>query len=291
MCINYNINQLKNIVLIFLCFISLETAAQQTPVDTVKKVNIPDTLKKDLFTAPDTVQHLRSKTASLVPPAILIGYGLSSFAIKPLRRFDRYVYKEANEHNFSTTQHYEDYFQYAPVIMVYAVNLVGVHGKNTFVDRTLIYVMAQGMMNLAVFGLKSTTNRLRPNGSDNLSFPSGHTSNSFLGAEFMAQELNGNSVYYGIIGYTFATTTGLFRIYHQNHWFSDVVAGAGFGILSTKAAYLLYPHIRNRLFKAGREKEKNKDLPVELQKKKNTSSILMPSYQQGAIGLHFAMQF
>ncbi|MGY4536638.1 hypothetical protein ACVW0P_001045 [Mucilaginibacter sp. UYNi724] len=276
------------IVLLFICF---NATAQTVPTDTVRKVIIVDTLKKDLFTAPDTVKHLRSKTAALIPPAILVGYGLSSLALKPLQRFDRYIYKEANEHNFSTKKHYEDYFQYAPVVIVYAVNLVGVHGKNTFVDRTLIYVMAQGMMNLAVFGLKNATHRLRPNGSNNYSFPSGHTSNSFLGAEFMAQELNEKSVYYGIIGYTFATTTGLFRIYHQNHWFSDVVAGAGFGILSTKAAYLLYPYIRNRLFKAGRYKEQNRDVPYELKKEKKSSSILLPSYQDGVLGLQFAMQF
>ena len=283
---------MKKVLYILLCLFTLRAGAQQTPpADTGKKVSIVDTLKKDLFTAPDTVQHLRSKMVSLIPPAILVGYGISSFAIKPLRRFDRYVYKEANEHNFSTRYHYEDYFQYAPVVMVYAVNLVGVHGKNTFIDRTLIYVMAQGMMNLAVFSLKNTTHRLRPNGSDKLSFPSGHTSNSFLGAEFMSQELNGNSIAYGIVGYTFATTTGLFRIYHQNHWFSDVVAGAGFGILSTKAAYLLYPYIRNRLFKAGRDKEKNKDVPEELKKRQQKSSILLPSYQDGTLGLHFAMQF
>lgn len=282
---------MKKALYIVLLFICSNATAQTVPTDTVRKVSIVDTLKKDLFTAPDTVKHLRSKTAALIPPAILVGYGLSSLALKPLQRFDRYIYKEANEHNFSTTKHYEDYFQYAPVVMVYAVNLVGVHAKNTFVDRTLIYVMAQGMMNLAVFGLKNATHRLRPNGSNNYSFPSGHTSNSFLGAEFMAQELNEKSVYYGIIGYTFATTTGLFRIYHQNHWFSDVVAGAGFGILSTKAAYLLYPYIRNRLFKAGRDKEQNRDVPYELKKEKKSSSILLPSYQDGVFGLQFAMQF
>ncbi|MES2265933.1 MAG: phosphatase PAP2 family protein [Bacteroidota bacterium] len=282
---------MKKVLFLGVWFIAFNARAQTVPADTGKRVNIADTLKKDLFTAPDTVKHLRSKTAALIPPAILVGYGLSSLALKPLQRFDRYVYQEANEHNFSTTKHYEDYFQYAPVAIVYAVNLVGVHGKNTFVDRTLIYVMAQGMMNLAVFGLKNATHRLRPNGSDHYSFPSGHTSNSFLGAEFMAQELNEKSVYYGIIGYTFATTTGLFRIYHQNHWFSDVVAGAGFGILSTKAAYLLYPHIRNKLFKGGRDKERNRDVPAELKKEQKSSSILLPSYQGGVVGLQFAMQF
>lgn len=286
----YNI-QLKKILYLLLCLFVLRANAQQLPADTGKKVSIPDTLKKDLLTAPDTVKHLKHQGRALIAPAILVGYGLSSFALKPLRRFDSYIYQEANEHNFATRYHYEDYFQYAPVVLVYGVNLVGIHGKNTFVDRTLIYVMAQGMMNLAVMGLKNVSNRLRPNGSDKFSFPSGHTSNSFLGAEFMAQELNEKSVYFGIVGYTFATTTGLFRIYHQNHWFSDVVAGAGFGILSTKAAYLLYPYIRNRLFKKGRDKEKNKDLPQELKKQSQRSSILLPTYSQGTLGLQFAMQF
>lgn len=280
---------LKNAVYILLCLFCINAQAQVA--DTTKKLNIVDTLKKDLFTAPDTVKHLRSKSTALIPPAILVGYGLSSLVLEPLRKFDRYVYREANEHYFATRNHYEDYFQYAPVIIVYGANLVGVHGKNTFVDRTLIYVMAQGMMNLAVFGLKNVTHRLRPNGSDHFSFPSGHTSNSFLGAEFMAQELNEKSIYYGIVGYAFATTTGVFRIYHQNHWFSDVVAGAGFGILSTKAAYLLYPYIRNRLFKAGRNKETNRDVPAELKKEYKSSSILLPSYNQGTLGLQFSMQF
>src|SRR3569623_160098 len=147
------------------------------------------------------------------------------------------------------------------------------------------------MKNASVFLLKLLTHRLRPDNSDYLSFPSGHTSNAFVGAEFMAQELGDKSVVYSVIGYGLGTTTGVLRIYHQDHWLSDVIAGAGFGILSTKAAYLLYPYIRNRLFKVVREKEKNKDVPPDLKKKDGSSSILMPSYQNGSLGLQFAMQF
>lgn len=243
----------KNTILALLLLIAFEAEAQQTR-DTTKK-NIADTLKKDLFTAPDTVRHLHSKLSSLIPPVVLIGYGVSSFYIRPLRRVDSYVYNEAIEHDIVSRTPLENYFQYTPMALVYGLNLVGVHGKNTFVDRTLIYVMAQGMLQISLNTVKRTTHRLRPDGSDRLSFPSGHTGNAFSGAEFMAQELNGNSIAYGIIGYAFATTTGVMRIYHQDHWLSDVVAGAGFGILSTKAAYLLYPYIRNRIFKGGREKE------------------------------------
>lgn len=50
------------------------------------------------------------------------------------------------------------------VALVYGLNLVGIHGKNTFVDRTLIFVMAEGMMSLSTFGLKKVTHRLRPDG-------------------------------------------------------------------------------------------------------------------------------
>jgi len=275
-------------ILFILSFTSINVFAQTGDKDTTR-VNVIDTLKKDLLTAPDTVQHLRSKFASLIPPAALISYGVASFYVRPLRRLDHYVYKEANEHNIATRASLEDYFQNAPVVLVYGLNLVGVHGKNTFIDRTLIFVMSQGMLQLTLNTIKHSTQRLRPNEGDRLSFPSGHTGNAFAGAEFMAQELGGVSPYYSALGYAFATTTGVFRIYHQDHWLSDVITGAGFGILATKGAYLLYPYLRNALFKA-KENEKTKASEIK-RKEKTNSSLLMPSYQNGALGLTFVASF
>ncbi|WP_462267133.1 phosphatase PAP2 family protein [Mucilaginibacter sp.] len=289
---------MKKTLHLLLCLLTLNACAQQV-TDTVKKNgadtakrNIIDTLRKDLLTIPDTVQHLHSNARSLIPPAVLIGYGVTSFYVRPLRRFDRYVYSEAQEHNLFTKSHVEDYFQYAPFVLVYGLNLVGVHGKNTFVDRTLTYVMAQGMMGVVLYTLKRSTHRLRPNGADRRSWPSGHTANAFSGAEFMAQELSGNSEIYSAVGYAFATTTGIFRIYHQSHWFSDVITGAGLGILATKGAYLLYPYVRNTLFKGKKGNSANiTDLPPELKKRRTASSMLLPSYQEGTLGLQFSMQF
>lgn len=278
---------MKNILYLFLCLIVFKAHAQNS-ADTTKKVKVVDTLKKDLLTAPDTVRHLHSKGWALVPPAVMVGYGATSFFVHPLRQLDHSIYNEAKNHNFVPDYHTENFIQYTPVVLVYGLNLVGVHGKNTFVDRTLIYVLSQGMLELTVFSLKHATHRLRPNGADHYSFPSGHTANAFAGAEFMSQELSGKSVLYGVLGYTFATTTGVFRIYHQDHWFSDVVAGAGFGILATKGAYLLYPYIRNSLTKKGRDAEKNKDVP-DLKEKPRRNTLLLPSFQDGALGLQFAM--
>ena len=208
-------------------------------------------------------------------PAALVGYGALSFAIHPLRQFDYYLFSEIEKTGPNFHSKAESYFQFAPVAMVYGLNLVGIEGKNRFIDRTALLGLSAGILGVADFGLKHTTHRLRPNQGDYYSFPSGHTSTAFAGAEFLAQEYSGKSVWYGVVGYAIATTTGVFRMYNRDHWFSDVVAGAGFGILSTKAAYLVYPYIRNALTHKGKD---------------GKATLIMPMYQNGVAGLAFSKQ-
>ena len=159
--------------------------------------------------------------------------------------------------------------------MVYGLNMVGVAGKNVFIDRTALLGLSAGLLGASEGITKKLSHRLRPNNSDYLSFPSGHTGIAFMGAEFMAQEYSSKSFVYSVIGYTFAATTGVFRLYNRDHWFSDVVAGAGYGILSTKLSYLIYPYIRNALTHKG---------------KNGRSTMVMPTYQDGVPALSFAMQ-
>ena len=263
---------LKRILLGLLCLITIEANAQIK--DTTKK-NLGDTIKKDLLTAPDTVKKLHSSPLSLIVPGALIAYGASSFVIHPVRQLDYYIHGriERSNPNFNTKA--ESYFLITPIVMVYGLNLVGVSGKNTFIDRTALLGLSGGFVGLSELITKHTTHRLRPNGSDYLSFPSGHTGLAFMGAEFLAQEYSEKSPIYTVIGYTFAVTTGIFRMYNRDHWFSDVVAGAGFGVFSTKAAYLIYPYLRNKLT--------HKD-------KYGKSTMIMPTYQNGVPGFSFAMQ-
>jgi len=255
----------KKILFILLAVISLKANSQ-----------IVDSIKKDITQVPDTVKHLHSKAYSLILPAGLIAYGALSFEVHPIRRLDYFVKGEANTMSPTFNTKAESYFLFGPVIAVYGLNLLGIEGKNRFVDRTALFSLSTAFMSLSTFPLKSATHRLRPDGSDYLSFPSGHTALAFAFAEFMAQEYGDKSPVYSIIGYSFATTTGIFRIYNKAHWFSDAVAGAGFGILSTKAAYLVYPYLRNMLThtdKAGK------------------STFIMPTYQDGAPGLALSMRF
>jgi len=251
--------------------IAFEASAQV--VDTGKSKQA-DPVKKDLVTAPDTVKHLHSKGWTWIPPAALVGYGFSSFIITPVRNVDYYVRARIARSDPNYNSKVADYLQVAPVVLVYGLNLAGVEGKNRFIDRTALLVLSGGILT-AVDGLKFITHRQRPYGNDKLSFPSGHTGAAFLTAEFMAQEFSGKSEWYGVVAYTCAATTGVLRLYGRDHWFSDVVAGAGFGILSTKAAYFVYPYIRNALT--------HKD-------KHGRSTMVMPTYQYGAPGISFAMQ-
>jgi hypothetical protein len=273
---NYNLYAtLKNIILALFCFVSFEAGAQVLKGDTAKK-NIADTVKKDLFTAPDTVKKLHSNPLSLIPPGIGIVYGVSSFFIHPIRRVDYYVEGEIKKTNPTFSTNAESFFLVTPIVMVYGLDLIGVEGKNTFIDRTALLGLSGGILGLTGYVTKYTTHRLRPNKADYLSFPSGHTSIAFMGAEFLAQEYSEKSPVYTIIGYSVAVTTGIFRLYNRDHWFSDVVAGAGFGVLSTKAAYLIYPYLRNALTHKG---------------KNGKSTMVMPTYQNGTPGLSFAAQF
>jgi hypothetical protein len=255
----------KKILFILLSVISLNASSQ-----------IVDSIKKDITQVPDTVKHLHSKAYALILPAGLITYGALSFELHPLRRFDYFVRSEAHTISPGFNTKAESYFMFAPVIAVYGLNLLGDEGKNRFVDRTALFGLSTAFMSLSTFSLKSITHRLRPDGSDYLSFPSGHTAAAFAFAEFMAQEYGDKSPIYSIVGYSFATTTGLFRIYNRAHWFSDVVAGAGFGILSTKAAYLVYPYIRNWLTHSD---------------KSGKSTFVMPTYENGTPGLALSMRF
>lgn len=264
-------NIVKKIIFVLACAITLHANAQVT--DTARKKNLGDSLKKDLK-APDTVKQLHAQKWSYIVPAGLVGYGMLSLAVNPIRHIDYYIAGRIKTSDPNFNSKIDDFTQLAPIALVYALNLVGDHGKDRFIDRTVLLALSGGILTV-VDGLKFVAHRERPYSHDPLSFPSGHAGAAFLAAEYLAEEYSEKSPIYGFVGYGFAITTSIMRLYNREHWFSDVVAGAGFGILSTKAAYWLYPKVRNALT--------HKD-------KHGRSTMLMPSYQYGVPGITFAMQ-
>lgn len=103
-------------------------------------------------------------------------------------------------------------------------------------------------MGATVSAMKNITKVERPDGSARNSFPSGHTATAFMGAELLRREYWDVSPWIGVAGYAIAAGTGFFRMYNNRHWLTDVIAGAGIGILSVQAAYWLYPVISKTFF-------------------------------------------
>ena len=85
---------------------------------------------------------------------------------------------------------------------------------------------ALGATSAAVTALKLVSHRERPDGSNHLSFPSGHTAVAFAAAAVLERHY-GHLV--GWAAYTGAAMAGEARIADNHHYFSDVVAGALLG--------------------------------------------------------------
>jgi len=89
------------------------------------------------------------------------------------------------------------------------------------------------MATLLVTGLKYALPRERPDGSNNLSFPSGHTITAFCVAPVIAR-YGGDEL--GIPAYALAALTGLARVEGEHHYLSDVLVGATLGVVAGNLA-------------------------------------------------------
>tara|TARA_R110000868_G_scaffold29732_1_gene110490 strand:- start:823 stop:1545 length:723 start_codon:yes stop_codon:yes gene_type:complete len=204
----------------------------------------------------DSIQLIKKENhkfnyKQLIVPTVLMGYGLIGLESDQLKLFNAIIKEEVNE-NIDKKFTIDDISQYAPAVSVYALNLMGIKGKHNFRDRSIILGTAYILMGTSVYGIKKITKVQRPDKSNYNSFPSGHTATAFMGAEFMWQEYKDVSVWYGISGYIVAAGTGVFRIYNDKHWLTDIAMGAGLGMLSTKAAYWLFPFVNNHIFKSNK---------------------------------------
>ena len=173
-------------------------------------------------------------------PAALISYGFIARENKALLKLDHSTTNEIKEHT-NRTFSIDDYLQFTPAAAVYSLNICGVKSKHNFRDRAFVMFVSYAFMDISVSKMKKATKRLRPDGGSYSSFPSGHTATAFTGAHILFREYKDESIWIGIAGYTAAATTGIMRVINKKHWVSDVVTGAGMGILSAEVGYMLLP--------------------------------------------------
>jgi len=201
---------------------------------------------------------------SRVIPATMVAYGIIALKSDWFQDWNEAIKEELWTEAPHQQIHLDNYLQWAPAASTFALGFAGVKGRHNFPDRVFILGMAELIQSSVVASIKKFSGETRPNGESNQSFPSGHTSNAFTGAEFMRLEYKDVSPWYGVYGYLLAASTGFLRMYNNKHWLSDVLAGAGTGILSTDFSYYLYPKIK-RLFSS----------------KHNSHTIVFPTYNNG----------
>ncbi|WP_201985404.1 phosphatase PAP2 family protein [Hymenobacter rubidus] len=216
----------------------LAPAQIPVPTDTTHKyqnpAGVPGPVKKSFFKS-------KGFRATIVP-AVLIGYGASTIYGNGL--YSSYDAKRDIRNAFGTYRnHIDDYLQWAPYLEIPVALLAGVESHDDRINLGLVLLKSEFIMLGSVYVVKTLTHIERPDESDHLSFPSGHTAQAFLAASIVHAEFRDKSQWYGIGAYTLATSVAAFRMINNKHWESDVVAGAGFGILSAHVAYLSH---RNR---------------------------------------------
>ena len=133
----------------------------------------------------------------------------------------------------------DNYTQIAPAAVMVGMKAAGVESRSSWGRMLLSDAFSVALMAGTVQGLKNTTNVMRPDGSDNHSFPSGHTATAFMTATMLNKEYGYKSPWIGVGAYSVATATGLMRMANNKHWLSDVLVGAGIGIMATEFGYWL----------------------------------------------------
>jgi hypothetical protein len=243
-------------LLIFFIFTSNVSFAQK---DTI---NISDNPRKN-------------HTWAYVGASALISYGIITRLSSELQDFDHRIDKQIVQ-NIHRKYVFDDYIQYAPYLGIYAPDLFDVKKvKHNCLDRSLVLASSILFCSGAIQITKHTSNVSRPNGFNNHSFPSGHTATAFLGAHILFREYENVSPYIGIAGYAIAATTGTMRMINRQHWFSDVLTGAGIGILSVELSYLMLP-VWHKLFE-----------PLRL----SNNLVISPFYNESGVGIGGVMYF
>ncbi|MDR0799641.1 MAG: phosphatase PAP2 family protein [Dysgonamonadaceae bacterium] len=195
---------------------------------------------------PDSlVQSSGFRSETLLVPSGLIALSMySSFY------WDENIQQQAIKWNGNTPL--DNGLILVPGAAIYILDWCGIPSKHSFTDKTVIAATTAAFTLSSTFLLKATTRRMRPNENSDQSFPSGHTAVAFACAELLRQEYQDQSVWYGVAGYGIASVSGFLRVYNNDHWFSDVLFGAGIGILSAQMAYYLYPTLKKIYTKNGK---------------------------------------
>lgn len=218
-----------------------------------------------------TISPYQFKPTSLILPASLIAVGAVGTAIDGMNDFHLFRRKESVKRI-----HIDDYMEWGMLGWVFVADLMGKE-KHNWADQLCLVVLAEGMNAAMTRTLKYTVREIRPDGRP-YSFPSGHTANAFLGAHLAYKELKDSNPVAAYSGYALAAFVAGSRLYNNRHWVADVVAGAGFGMLSVELAYLAYFPLRNAIAR-------------KINLRRSGKLVFAPTVGQSGAGLYLSYAF
>lgn len=216
--------------------ISPEEAASPTLPAWLEK----ETLHRQIALLGDGSHH--ATAAEFAVPAGVFATAALFVRTPALVRWRELVQDKLSNHGKDKTT-IDNYLQYAPLPLSYALYFGGMKGAHNFTDRTILAAMSYATFAVVNIGLKTAFQEKRPDSEARNSFPSGHTGCAFTGAELLRREYWDTNKWVAMSGYAMAATVGYLRIYNNRHWINDVVGGAAIGYLSTTFAYWVYPYL------------------------------------------------
>lgn len=216
----------KNYLIFLLAFFTSHNFAQQR--DSLQIENTP-------------LEFQYKKT--FVPAGLMLTSLIASG--KSEKSWNNTIKAKRNENipNFYTRA--DDLLVILPMAGIYGFELAGMTPKTDWKNRSAILFKGNMLTFGFVYVLKNTLKETRPDGTS-LSFPSGHSAFAFSGATMLAIEYGEHHKWVPYAAYGVASTVGVLRIANNRHYLSDVLFGAGLGILSMKVAYWTHQYKWNQ---------------------------------------------
>ncbi len=193
------------------------------------------------------IHPITKKTAPWLIPIAGIGYGLSALHNNTLQTWDLEIQKSVAETNPSAHTRLDDYLALMPAFIVAGKSIIQDTRENQ-IDLAGTFACTKIIQYGLVMPTKKWSGKSRPDASDRLSFPSGHTAEAFANAEILRIHAGKKSPWLAVGGYLIAVTTGYLRMYNNRHWLSDVVAGAAVGFGSARIGSWGYHKLKPKLF-------------------------------------------
>ena len=168
--------------------------------------------------------------------------GVPLFVAGIIAKSEKNAFKQQAKHSLVTSfkTGIDDYTQFFGPAAVVGLKLGGYEGRSDWPRLLASAGMSYGLMALLVNTIKYSAKEMRPDGTSANAWPSGHTATAFVGATLLHKEYGlTRSPWFSVAGYGVATATGVMRVLNNRHWISDVLSGAGIGILSTELGYAL----------------------------------------------------